>query len=36
MHVIGYKNNTAAEHERGTDYNDRYMNGWDTEAVIKQ
>jgi hypothetical protein len=33
---IGYKKNTTAEYERGTAYNDRYMDGWDTEAVIRQ
>jgi 5-methylcytosine-specific restriction enzyme A len=33
---IGYKNNTAAEYKKGTAYNDRYMDGWDTEAIIRQ
>jgi 5-methylcytosine-specific restriction enzyme A len=33
---IGYKKNTADEYERGTSNNDRYMDGWDTEAIIRQ
>jgi hypothetical protein len=33
---IGYKKNTAADYEKGTAYEDWYMDGRDTEPVIKQ
>jgi 5-methylcytosine-specific restriction enzyme A len=33
---LGYKKNSATEYKKGTAYGDRYMDGWDTEAVIRQ
>jgi hypothetical protein len=33
---IGYKQNTAADYEKGTLSSVRYIHGWDTEAILKQ
>jgi hypothetical protein len=33
---IGYKKNTAIDYEKGTAINDWYMDGRDTEPIIKQ